>query len=203
MPMFGNVPWGNSELPIAAPSAMGQAPVVPIAAPKPGFDDVGGLGDKLRMLAGHLQQIGGIDNSGQNLIDQVQHRQDQSFQLQHQIGQQAAEFQRQLALKQWALAHPEPTAAQKNIEGLNAYRKGLGDTYATNFANNGGSQFPQITTIPGVGTFALPRAGMAPAGPAPGTVENGYRFKGGSASDPAAWEKVAGGAPSQGGATFR
>jgi len=39
-------------------------------------------------------------------------------------------------------------------------------------------------------------------GPAPGAIEDGYRFRGGNPADPSAWEQV-GGAPSQGGATFR
>lgn len=38
-------------------------------------------------------------------------------------------------------------------------------------------------------------------GPQPGTVEDGYRFKGGNPADPSSWEPV-GGAPSQGGAMF-
>lgn len=51
---------------------------------------------------------------------------------------------------------------------------------------------------PGVSSSA-PAAGR---GPAPGAIEDGYRFRGGNPADPSAWEQV-GGAPSQGGATFR
>lgn len=43
--------------------------------------------------------------------------------------------------------------------------------------------------------------GPATASPQPGTVEGGYRFRGGDPANPSSWEPV-GGAPSQGGATF-
>lgn len=43
----------------------------------------------------------------------------------------------------------------------------------------------------------------AAGGPQPGTVEDGYRFKGGNPADPGAWEPVGqGGQPAQGSAPF-
>jgi hypothetical protein len=44
--------------------------------------------------------------------------------------------------------------------------------------------------------------GAPPAGPAPGTVEDGYRFRGGDPGDPANWEPVQGGAGSGAPAPF-
>lgn len=55
----------------------------------------------------------------------------------------------------------------------------------------------------------MPRAGIggmgsqgAPSGPVPGTVRNGYRFKGGNPNDRNSWVPVGGASPA-GGATFR
>lgn len=65
----------------------------------------------------------------------------------------------------------------------------------------GGGQWVAVPTNMGGGgpaSTGMPSAG----GPAIGTVEDGYRFKGGNPADQSSWEPV-GGAPSQGGATFR
>ena len=66
---------------------------------------------------------------------------------------------------------------------------------------NGDGTFTVVGGMPGTaGQSSAPTA--RGGGPAPGTVEDGYRFRGGNPADPQAWEPV-GGAPLQGGATFR
>lgn len=115
-----------------------------------------------------------------------------------------------LGEKTWALQHPKPQGPsdlQQRVEYLDQFKPGLGGEYATNYAANGGGA-PQFVTIPGRGMFAIPKSGIGSVAPTPppvpavGTVEDGYRFRGGDAANPANWEQI-GGAPSQGGATFR
>lgn len=54
----------------------------------------------------------------------------------------------------------------------------------------------------GAPSAAAPSAPAAPAAPEPGSVENGYRFKGGDPGDPSSWERATGGAPQAGARTF-
>jgi hypothetical protein len=93
VPVMGD-PWSTPPaagvpVPEMAPGALGGR--ITAQPPKPGFGDVGGTGDKLRRLAGHLMQIGGIDNSGQQLIQGLDEREQQHRQQQ----QQAAQWARQ------------------------------------------------------------------------------------------------------------
>lgn len=207
--MFGRGPDVYTTPPIAPVAALpmgangGQITALP---PKPGFNDIGGTADKLRRLAGHLQMIGGIDNSGQLLVDEVDKRQQGAYET--QARQQQYQQHRQdeqsdwMAREQYKIAHPGKTDLEERIGVLNSYKAGLGSTYAENYAANGGGGMQVVTTPQG--TFMVPKApaATAPSGPSPGTVEGGYRFKGGNAGDPTAWEPV-GGAASQGAGTFR
>ena len=56
-------------------------------------------------------------------------------------------------------------------------------------------QFRPVTMMGPTGPIAVPRPSLGgqSGGPKPGTIEDGYRFKGGNPSDPNAWEPVGGG----------
>jgi hypothetical protein len=86
---------------------------------------------------------------------------------------------------QWinSLPPPEREQAMKYIQML---RPG-------NFVPPAPVNIPYGATVSG---------GGGGAGPAPGTVEDGYRFKGGNPADPNAWEPVNGGPSPQGSAGF-
>lgn len=93
--------------------------------------------------------------------------------MQQQQAAEAAQYQQRRAddytdwerKQQYAAAHPKPqgpTELSQRIAELNQYKQGLGDTYAQNYANNGGG-VPQIANIPGVGMVSIPRTPAAPA----------------------------------------
>jgi hypothetical protein len=114
---------------------------------------------------------------------------------------------------QWQAAHKTP-AQPHYFEANNGDQYAIGPdgqpqklfadpTPKMNFIpdGRGGGQWLAVPTNTGGG--GLVSTGMpAAGGPAIGTVEDGFRFKGGNPADQSSWEPV-GGAPSQGGATFR
>jgi len=59
--------------------------------------------------------------------------------------QQAAEYARQQQLYDYKLAHPDTPDITQRVQALNALKPGLGDTYAQNYAANGGGLGPLIT----------------------------------------------------------
>jgi hypothetical protein len=84
--------------------------------------------------------------------------------------------------------------ARKTFEDIqNRFRRLIErtvDTYETQFSD---SQF--YKPLPLGGVFATPQTSgggqpAAPSGPQPGTVQDGYRFKGGDPADASNWEKV-------------
>lgn len=70
-------------------------------------------------------------------------------------------------------------------EGKTALLNAIAGKYGTDYADENGNIRRRAAFDPK--SFAQP-----PSGPAPGTVEDGYRFKGGNPADPNAWEKVGG-----------
>ena len=86
---------------------------------------------------------------------------------------------RELGQKAWALQHPKPEGPsdlQQRVEYLNKSNRGLGDTYATNYAANGGGA-PQVVTTP-QGTFMVPRspAATTSAAPSPSVPDGAVSF---------------------------
>jgi hypothetical protein len=80
-------------------------------------------------------------------------------------------------------------AMQQNYEWLKSQNPQLANQYLQRQAEGG-----PIVANNGDGTFTIiPRSQAAPqAGPQPGQVEDGYRFRGGNPADPNAWEAIGG-----------
>jgi len=153
---------------------------------KPGFFAEGGIG---RMIAGGLGDVL-LQRTGGQPIYQQHMMQQQALKQRQQMMQQQREadwqdFQRQFDYTQ---AHQKPvnndTVNDFNwYKGLSAEDRALYD------------QFHPVTMMGPQGPIAVPRptlGGMG-GGPKPGTIEEGYRFKGGNPADPNAWEPVGGG----------
>ncbi len=97
-----------------------------------------------------------------------------------------------------AMGQSQDTAFQKDY----AFIKGtFGQAAADTFANSKVDETAIVPLPNGKGVYVGPRSGLAaalggaqttapPSGPRIGTIEDGYRFKGGDAADPKNWEKV-------------
>lgn len=66
-------------------------------------------------------------------------------------------------------AGANPSDLQQRVEYLNTLKSGLGDTYAGNYAENGGG-VPQLMNVPGVGIVAVPRGGGSTGGAPPASA---------------------------------
>lgn len=92
----------------------------------------------------------------------------------------------------------QPTEMQRNYEFLKGQNPQLADSYLQNRAEGA----PLIASN-GDGTFTIIPRGMAQGqGPQPGTVEDGYVFKGGNPADPNSWQPVNGGPTPQASGAF-
>lgn len=106
-----------------------------------------------------------------------------------------------LWLAQQKRAEPNPTELERNYDFLSRMNPDLGQQYITNRANP--IQGVPVTNADGSQGIMFVRPGgmgrqtsaSAPS-PSVGTVEDGYRFKGGNPADPNAWEPVGQGGPS-------
>jgi hypothetical protein len=90
-----------------------------------------------------------------------------------------------------------PSAMEKDYAFLSRLNPEYGEQYVENRVNP--SQWVPVTGTDGsVTLYPVPKnAAIGGGGPQPGAVEDGYRFKGGNPGDPASWEPVGGGGPTQ------
>lgn len=140
---------------------------------KPSFFGEGGTGRNIAGYVGDaLLRMGG----GQSVYaPTMQRREDLAAAQQAELLKSARDFSGFVQKEEWKRANPEPQAAPtiaRNAEWLDSLEPGLGKTYAQNYAQSGGMP-PQIVTVPGVGTFAVPKTGApaAPAGPPASAVD--------------------------------
>lgn len=161
----------------------------------------GGFGGFLRNFAGYL----GDNLSGNNVYAST-------VAQQRQMEQQAAEQQQQIALAaQQAEARRQAElqdyVAKKQIDQQYQGPPGLANEFNwfENLPPEQKAQAQQYMSMryPGMNApVTVPYGATVQGGggqsPQPGTVDGGYRFKGGNPADPNAWEKLGGstGAPS-------
>lgn len=177
-----------------------QAPNIPQIKPGGMFGGGGNLGS---ILAAALAGYTASSNPGpqQALFAAMaqkrkQAEEDQQYQRDRQDKRSDFTFE-----QDYKAAHDVPDIQQR-VGVLNSIHPGLGDTYAQNYAANGGG-LGQIFKDPATGqSYAIGGASAPAAGPQPGMIEQGFRFKGGNPADPHAWEPVNGGQAAPPPATF-
>lgn len=162
----------------------------------PGFNEVGGLGEKLGRVGAILMSSAG-DDAGSKLLDQYGEDQRSRRVLQQYEAQSNNILNRELASYNYKLQHPEPTDLERTATlagiqpGTSEYLE-LMKAGAYNKANP-----PHLATDPTTGEIRMiggyvPQSSLPAAAPKPGTVEGGYRFKGGNPADRNSWEPIGG-----------
>lgn len=185
--------------PINAMAGINQALAANAAkpAPKPGFFGRGGVG---RNIAGNigdaLLQMSGMQPIYGPAMQQQRAGEMEEQRYQRRLRDEMAQWQAQ---KQWERDNPAPIR-NDTVNDYEFIRNTLGDEDARAFLKNKTLPPPMAVDIQNadgsvtrqfVQRNTLPQGGM-PSGPPPGTVRNGYRFKGGNPNDSGSWEPIGG-----------
>ncbi|WP_206378726.1 hypothetical protein [Sphingomonas paucimobilis] len=184
---------------------------------KPGFFQHGGLGEKILKGLGEFSLRYSASQGDpyatmvlRNRFEQHQ----QQLRLLEQVKQRQAERDEWMWREQWKREHPDDQFTQymqaagidpASAQGQALYRQRAESMAAPPLMAVDGydAQGNQTKTFYPRTAFGGGMGGQsAPAGPAPGTVRNGYRFNGGNPNDRNSWVPVGGASPG-GGANFR
>jgi hypothetical protein len=185
-------------------------------ASKPKFFDQGGVG---RAIVGGLGDALSTFGGGRPMYaPMMAARYQRAQEIAEEQRQEAAKFATWQRQKEWERKNPTPST-NDTVADYEFISSKLGPEAAQQFLRNQGD--PTVTLqLPGNRVYNGPRSGLAAAmgtgaastqamgapatgnGPAPGSVVNGMRFKGGDYRSPRSWEPE-GGAASQGAGTFR
>lgn len=166
-----------------------------------------GSGVKWQQIAGLVGDALTSANGGgmpytQNMLQQRQ----QDFALKRLAAQQQAQLQQEMALYDYKRGNPMPIN-NDTVQDYNFRVQTLGKDAADQWLRNQGD--PVVTVPLGPNrVYSGPRSGLGTAlgaggGPAPGSIEDGHRFKGGDPANPANWEPIAGGPMPQASGSFR
>lgn len=217
--MIGMMPQGQSP---TQPQAMPQQPMAQptpqnaggmMARKKPGFGDPGGWGERLGAIGSVLLDAAGVRNDGyeQYMLLKRQRAEDQRKALlaetakyaPQDVGGSLVRLNPQTG-KYEAVYTPDPKPV--NNDTVNDYQfiaSTLGKDAADGYLRNMAAGPPMAVENPDGTRTIYPRGafGSAPmaSGPAPGTIKNGYRFKGGNPKDQNSWEPIGGATPSASG----
>lgn len=89
---------------------MTKPPMMAAVPQKPGFDDPGGLADRLKTLAGHLMQLGGLEDVGTSTLNEVGARQQAAREASMAQLRRGAEFEDFTRRHDYEVAHPKAPA---------------------------------------------------------------------------------------------
>lgn len=196
--------------PLAGMPPMGMPEMADPADPQDGFFQKNGLG--LNLLGAVADGVSTAYGAPPVFAQARQQHMQRQQRVQDMRQERQFNWQDWVAKQQYERANPAPVK-NDTVNDYDFLRQKLGDEAANQYLRNfaagpvmavegfDAAGNPTKTFVPR-GSVGSPQPSAAPSGPAVGTVRNGYRFKGGNPSDQGAWEKV-GGAPSQGGGTFR
>lgn len=215
MALFDNLRAPSGMFGASQPQA--SAMMQPVAMPQPqqqtGFNKPGGWAEKLGALGGVFLNAGGMPNNAlQNYQELQQHRRDLALKAQmdaakmyqpQDVGGSLVRLNPQTG-KYEAVYTPDPKPV--NNDTVNDYQfiaSTLGKDAADGYLRNMAAGPPMAVENPDGTRTIYPRGafGSAPmaSGPAPGTIKNGYRFKGGNPKDQNSWEPIGGATPSASG----